>query len=66
MVVGLGIECIGLFFLFVWQGGFLLAFFCLFHLATVKYTFSLNSMLMKWQDKNCFMCLINFEDRKSV
>lgn len=44
--------------------GFFLLLAC-FVLATVKYTFSLHSMT-KLQDKNCFVGLINVEDRERV
>lgn len=62
MVLGWGLSAFGI-FLVGWGG---VVFFCFFCFVRYKYTSSFQSMLMNCQDKNCFIGLINIEDRATV
>lgn len=69
MVVGWELSTFGIFFWFGELGLFcVVLFFVVFLLCFVryKYTSSFQSMLMKCQDKNCFMGLTNIEGRTIV
>lgn len=49
---------------FFWLVGWV--FFWLFCFVRYKYTSSFHRLVMKCQDKNCFVGLINVEDRGTV